>query len=172
MNLIFFFSHSCFPNETMRPHSMKVLSKTYKLFCVRINNFLKVPTNISIIIGLHLGAGGSRGWLWKWWTWWSNSLGQLSFKKSTTIKNLSMIYVFIIKKNFQAYFFCEFLIVKQTQHGFRLQNLLRQTQANLTFFRSSITFNSWARCPTLYTSIQYTEKKAGIWSVTGVSEIT
>lgn len=83
-----------------------------------------------------------------------------------------MIYVFIIKKNFQAYFFCEFLIVKQTQHGFRLQNLFRQTQANLTFFRSSITFNSWARCPTLYTSIQYTEKKAGIWLVTGVSEIT
>lgn len=87
-------------------------------------------------------------------------------------KILSMIYAFRIKKKFQAHFFYELLIVKQTQHGFRLQNLLRQTHANLTFSRSSITFNSWARCPTAYTSIQYTDTKAGIWSVTGESEIT
>lgn len=144
MNLIFF-SRTCFLNETIRPHSSTVLSKTYMLYCVRTDNFLKVFTSISIIIGFHLGAGGSHSWLCKCWTWWADSFGQLSFKKSTPMKNLSMIYVLWIKKNFQAYFFCELLIVKQTQYGVRLQNPLRQTHANLTFSRSSVTFNGWAR---------------------------
>lgn len=143
------------------------------LYCVRTNNFLKVFTNISIIIGFHLGAGGSHSWLCKCWTWWSNSFGQLSFKNSTSVKNFSVISVLWIKKNFQAYFFCELLIVKQTQYGVRLQNLLRQTHANLNIFQVQRYLQQLGTgYPTLYTSLQYRETKAGIWSVLSESEIT